>query len=148
VQLARGARGTSTPQENATELRVPTPPISERQGLAQAAVTARVPIVGLQPGLPLPSDTCGGSVLARAVKRTIDLVSASILLILTAPLSVVVAGLIKLEDGRPGHLSSSARRAWRRTVYAAQVSLDEGGRGDLVIMLRTIKIILFGWRSR
>jgi exopolysaccharide biosynthesis polyprenyl glycosylphosphotransferase len=77
------------------------PPISERQGLAQTAVAARMPIVGSQPGLPLRSDTFGGSLLARAVKRTIDLVSASILLILTAPLSLVVAVLIKLEDGGP-----------------------------------------------
>ncbi len=41
------------------------------------------------------------SSLARTVKRTIDLVSAIVLLIVTAPLSLLVAALIKLEDGGP-----------------------------------------------
>jgi lipopolysaccharide/colanic/teichoic acid biosynthesis glycosyltransferase len=41
------------------------------------------------------------SVAARAVKRAVDLLAASALLVITAPLSVIVAALIKLEDGGP-----------------------------------------------
>jgi lipopolysaccharide/colanic/teichoic acid biosynthesis glycosyltransferase len=39
--------------------------------------------------------------LARAIKRIIDVVAAAVVLLLTAPLSVLVAVLIKLEDGGP-----------------------------------------------
>jgi len=41
------------------------------------------------------------SVIARAVKRSIDLIAAAGVLLVTAPLSLVVAALIKLEDGGP-----------------------------------------------
>jgi exopolysaccharide biosynthesis polyprenyl glycosylphosphotransferase len=86
-------------QERVTELRTPMPQISERQGVAQAAVAARIPIAPPRPGTP--SDAVARSSLASAVKRAVDLVSATILLIVTAPLSLVVAALIKLEDGGP-----------------------------------------------
>ncbi len=97
----RGHEGTSTAQENAIDLGAPLPAIAERQGLAPAAVAARMPIAGSQPGRRTLSETVGGSFVARTVKRAIDLVSAGVLLIVTAPLSLVVAGLIKLEDGGP-----------------------------------------------
>jgi exopolysaccharide biosynthesis polyprenyl glycosylphosphotransferase len=74
------------------------PRISERQGVAQDAVAARTPITP-RPGMSL--DAVPRSSLAGAVKRAVDLVSATILLILTAPLGLVVAALIKLEDGGP-----------------------------------------------
>jgi exopolysaccharide biosynthesis polyprenyl glycosylphosphotransferase len=75
------------------------PQISERQGVVQGAVAARLPIALPQP--PTRADAVARSSFARAVKRAVDLVSASILLLLTAPLSLVVAALIKFEDGGP-----------------------------------------------
>ena len=56
----------------------------------------------------------GGSLRLRAVKRTIDVVVAVVVLVLTAPLSVLVALLVKLEDGGP--VIFSQRRVGRHGV--------------------------------
>ena len=50
--------------------------------------------------------------LSRTLKRTIDIVSACVVLILTAPLSLIVAALIKLDDGGP--IIFRQRRVGRR----------------------------------
>lgn len=61
----------------------------------------RMAPVDVASGALLPSAALERSALARALKRTADLVCAAVVLIATAPLSFAVAVLIKLEDGGP-----------------------------------------------
>ena len=56
----------------------------------------RAPLETDYAALPLPA-----SLAVRAVKRTIDVLAAIVVLALTAPLSGLVALLVKLEDGGP-----------------------------------------------
>jgi exopolysaccharide biosynthesis polyprenyl glycosylphosphotransferase len=61
----------------------------------------RIAITDSSPERLLLSGVIGRSRLMRTIKRTVDIVSAAALFVLTAPLSLLVATLIKLEDGGP-----------------------------------------------
>ena len=76
-----------------------------------------VSLIGLPPVRPTRS--------ARAIKRSVDLVGASLLLLVSAPIFAVVALLIKLDSKGP--------------VFFRQPRLGEGMREFEVIKFRTMK---------
>jgi exopolysaccharide biosynthesis polyprenyl glycosylphosphotransferase len=76
-----------------------------------------VSVIGLPPLRPSRS--------GRAIKRSIDLVGASVLLVLSAPVFAIVAVLIKLDSKGP--------------VFFRQVRLGEGMREFQVIKFRTMR---------
>jgi exopolysaccharide biosynthesis polyprenyl glycosylphosphotransferase len=76
-----------------------------------------VSVIGLPPVRPSRS--------ARAIKRWIDLVGASVLMLVLAPLFAVVAVLIKLDSKGP--------------IFFRQVRLGEGMREFRVIKFRTMR---------
>jgi exopolysaccharide biosynthesis polyprenyl glycosylphosphotransferase len=61
----------------------------------------RIPTAGLSPDRLIRSAPAGRSRFVRAIKRMTDVLTALGVLVLTAPLSLLVALLIKLEDGGP-----------------------------------------------
>lgn len=77
-----------------------------------------VALIGLPPVRPSRS--------ARAIKRSVDAVGASVLLLASAPLFAIVAVLIKLDSKGP--------------VFFRQVRLGEGMREFGVIKFRTMKV--------
>jgi exopolysaccharide biosynthesis polyprenyl glycosylphosphotransferase len=76
-----------------------------------------VSVIGLPPLRPSRS--------ARAIKRTLDLIGASFLLLVSAPVFAVVAVLIKLDSNGP--------------VFFRQVRLGEGMREFRVFKFRTMR---------
>jgi exopolysaccharide biosynthesis polyprenyl glycosylphosphotransferase len=66
------------------------------------------------------------STIQEIAKRTLDLVVASILLVITAPVMAVAAALIKAHDGGP--------------VFFRQVRIGRGGEPFTLIKLRTMEI--------
>src|SRR5437016_2602235 len=60
-----------------------------------------VVIAESKPRRRLASGTLDNSPVSRVVKRALDVIAASVALLLAAPMCLVVALLIKLEDGGP-----------------------------------------------
>src|SRR3970282_2143253 len=77
-----------------------------------------IPLIGLRPA--------GISRSSRAVKRTLDLVLASALMVVTAPLFAVVAWRIKRDSPGP--------------VFFRQARLGEGGREFPMLKFRTMVV--------
>lgn len=71
-------------------------------GQEQGIIEGEAPrLPGRIAALAAPVGAVGRPLWACTLKRAIDLVAATLLLLLTAPLSLVIAVLIKLEDGGP-----------------------------------------------
>ena len=90
--------------------------------------TGKIAVENLRPSWLIFSSGFRKSAWLAAAKRALDLLAASVGVVLAAPVMVLVAAAIRLSSAGPGALPSGARRPSWTALHGPQVPVDADGR--------------------